>query len=698
MTTPIARFATALTAVLFPIFALAQQSISAIEVNQAIGVQKNNGRKFVAGKDAVVRAFLPSPVTVVPAQTSATITRDGLAVATIAPNSYDGPTAVVDFLCPSRETCGNWAAGSYTFDVTVNGAGKSTAGTAYDFVERATIRVLALAVKANYGGKIVSVKDDRWKNFADYVRKTYPIAADKFIWVTRDEIDASDASFDLETDNGRLALWEALAKLIPPECNGNPNAEGCFTQVFGFINDRPNGFPNGRLQGYTYGKPANIGVSTDEDAPATVAHEIGHTYGLGDTYDGGSFACGPNPAPDNFRGKDINTQDPVSCTAGRVALENVSATKIPAAQHPYEVGGRGPLPDAGEYMGSGGKQEQFWTTQDAYDHLFDRLVPAPVTMMSRSGVLAAPQRFVQCWGTIRENASTSADVHLDPCWAFQDTDPIPDTTGPYMMAAVNAAGARLATQVLDLQFNPVGPKGQPSPHLTSAPFESSMSFPAGTAKLQFIHNGNVLMEVPVSANPPAVTNVAPQATGTVNGPVTITWDASDPDGNTLSYEVEYNADVTDPHSEWETLMRDITLRRFTIDFAQMPGSAHAKLRVVATDGFNTGEGESATFAVPAKAPEVFIEPLPSGGFVFPGREVVLDGDAFDLLDDDIPESSLEWSSNISGVLGHGSPLKVTLPAGIHTITLKATNSENLTGSATTVVRVFKPQRHRAARH
>src|SRR5438477_2655336 len=261
--------------------AFAQQQIDVVEINQAIGIQKNNALKFVAGKDTVIRAFLSAPATIVPQQTSATITRDGQTIATVAPNTYDAPTKVVDFLCPSRDTCGNWAAGSYVFDVMVNGITKSTAGTTYDFVERAPIRILALPVKANYAGTIVSVKDDKWKTFADYVRATYPVAADNLIWVTRDELDASDSSFDLETDQGRLNLWEALAKLIPAECAGTPNAEGCFTQVFGFINDRPKGFPNGTLQGYTYGKPSTVGVATDEDAAATVAHEIGHTYGLG---------------------------------------------------------------------------------------------------------------------------------------------------------------------------------------------------------------------------------------------------------------------------------------------------------------------------------------------------------------------------------------------------------------------------------
>jgi hypothetical protein len=683
-------------AVLCASYAFAQAQIDTIEINQAIGIQKNNARKFVAGKDTVVRAFLSAPVEIDKAQTSAAITRDGQAVATLAPNSYDAPTAIVDFLCSSRDACGNWAAGKYTFDVRVNGVTKSTAGTTYEFVPRSVIRILALPVKANFGGNIVSVADSRWKTFADYVRKTYPVGSDQLIWVTREELDASDSSFNLETEDGRLLLWEALAKLIPAECAGTPSADGCFAQVFGFINDRPMGYPNGRLQGYTYGKPANIGVATDEDAAATVAHEIGHTYGLGDTYDGGSLACAVNPAPDEFTGKDFDDPSKTAkCSSGKVALEGVSGTKIPASDHPYDVGGRGALGDAAEYMGSGGKQDQFWTTQEAYDWLFDKLAPTAAGS-ERLHKLATPQRFIQCFGVIRQNAANASDVQMEPCWSFLDTDPIPSTTGRYMFAAVDAAGTRLATDAIDPEFDPVGSKGLPSQHIDSAPFVSEMSFPEATVKLQVIRDGNVVLEIPVSAHPPAVTNVAPQLVGKVDGPITITWDASDADGNALMYEVEYNADVTDEDSEWEVLMRDLKDRRFTIDFSDMPGGSHSKIRVWATDGIHAAEADSLEFSVQPKPPEVFIAELDSP-VVQSGHEVVLDGDAFDLQDDDITESELQWTSNISGLLGIGTPLKVTLPLGLHTITLSATNSLGLKGTATTKVNVVTETKRRAVR-
>ncbi|HSY49751.1 MAG TPA: hypothetical protein VLC46_13125 [Thermoanaerobaculia bacterium] len=673
---------------------LANVVIDTIEINQAIGIQKNGNLKFVAGKDAVVRAFLAEAVTIDESKTSVTIRRDGHLVATISPIAQQAPTRVVDFLCPTRDTCGNWAAGNYEFEVRVNGATRSTRGTTYAFVERATMRILAVPVTANYGGTIVPVSDSRWKTFADYIRSTYPLAADKVIWVTREPFDASDPRFDIETEDGQEQLWSALSKLVPESCAGNPDEEGCYTQVFGFIQARPEVYPNGTLQGFTYGKPANIGVLSDDDAPGTVAHEIGHTYGLGDTYDGGSFACDVNPAPDEFRGTRLSVNDngdegdeiepEVACASGRLPLDGVSATRIPAEHHPYEVGGRGALGDSAEYMGSGGKQVQFWTSQDAYDHLFDQLAPKPKITHAKK-----PQRYVQCFGTIHRNATSGNDVRIDPCWTFYDSDDIASTTGEYQLVAVDVDGKFVASSAIQPEFDPVAPKGRHPKHFAWGAFEGVVAFPKGIAELRVIHGNTVLRELPVRAHAPVVKKVAPEAKGRVKEKLTITWDANDADDAALVYEVDYNPDVTNKSSEWEVLRRDLTKKQFTIDFVTMAGGPHAKLRVWASDGILAASAESAEFRVPAKAPQVMIEELPNHGVYTLGDDVILDGDAFDLQDEHIKESQLRWSSN-GRSLGKGSPIKLShMAAGDHVIKLAVTNSLGVTGSDTVTVRVVQ---------
>jgi hypothetical protein len=329
-------------------------------------------------------------------------------------------------------------------------------------------------------------------------------------------------------------------------------------------------------------------------------------------------------------------------------------------------------------MGSGGRQDQFWTSQDAYDHLFDQLAPEPHAKP------ATTHRYVQCFGTIRRGAKSAGDVRVDPCWTFDDRDLIPSTTGEDELAALDANGNVLATTALKPEFDPVPPKGRKSKHLAWGAFEGVLPFAKGVVKLQILRGRTVLRELPVSSHAPVVRNVASEAKGRVRGKVTFTWDANDADANTpLVYQVDYNAG-----SRWEVIRRDLAEKKFTIDFATMPGGPHARLRVWASDGILTSSAESASFSVPAKAPQVTIEPLLNNGVYNAGDDIILDGDAVDLQDEEIHESQLRWSADGRSV-GRGSPLKISrLKPGQHTIKLAVTNSRGKTGSETVTVRVM----------
>lgn len=661
--------------------AFAEMQLDSIQINQAIGVQKSNNLKFVAGKSTAVRAFLSESATVDETQTRAVIKKDGATVATLAPNSYTQPVSVVDFLCPSLSACGNWTAGSYSFEVTVNGKSKDTTGTAYQFQDRAEVSILAVPVKANYKGTVTQVPDNKWKTMWQFTQRTYPLADEKIKWHIREEFDAADTKYDLETDAGQRALWEALTSLNPATCSTSPTDSGCYTLIVGFISDRPGGYPNGNLQGYTYGRPTNIVVAKDEDAEATVAHEIAHVYGIGDTYAGGSLRCSVNPSPDGFKGSDWDNRENsnFSCSVGKTALGTVSATLIPSSVYPYEVGARGALGDMACFMGSGGKQEQFWVTPETYDWLFDQLAPVNKKAMSMARRTAAsPQRFIHFAGFINDKN----EVTLEPWETVTETLSMSDTTGNLLLRAVDANGTTLASKALEVQFYVLSTPPAPIKKVDWAPFEGLMLFPSTTTKFQIVKNGAVLSEVNVSKNAPAVTNLAvPSASTDMNAAFLISWTGSDLDGDKLTYTVEYNPDVTKAQSIWTILEDGLELSSWSENFGQLPGGQHAKIRVTATDGVLSATAESTEFTVPVKAPEVFIEPLVAGNSYTTGSQVLLEAEAYDLQDEWISDSNIRWSSNLAGQLGTGKKLVVNnLAAGNHTITVTATSSAGQTAT------------------
>ncbi|MCE1252974.1 MAG: hypothetical protein LWX83_05430 [Anaerolineae bacterium] len=657
-----------------------------VEINQALGIQYQDAKNFVAGKPTAILAYFDNDTQVDESATRAVVIRDGSEITTLSPKTESAPVKTVEFLCPDMETCGDWQAGSYEFEVTVNGSTVKT--EAYTFTPSKQLRVLAVNVVANYGGTITNVAGEDWKSMDDFTKATYPVTSANMEWIVRDELDASDN--DLETEEGRLGLWEKLAGLVPNECQADPTAEGCYDMVVGFISDRPNGYPNGTLQGYTYGRPATIVVASDEDARGTVAHEIAHVYGIGDTYAGGSLNCNINPSPDGMNGSDWeNPEQQTSCTMGAKQFsEEVSATLIDAAaSHPYEVGGRGLLPDMACFMGSGGIQANYWVTPEVYDHLFKALSAVETT--ASGGHLAslvpaeAEKPMLYYFGYVKADGSFESS----PWYTFDGIDMEemePSVKGePVTVKVLDENEKVLASQVEKVDFYPNVAPGDKIVKADEAPLEGAVDFPEGANKVQLIYNDKVIHEVSVSANKPQVSDVSPvQAGQKLDGKYKITWKASDADGDKLSYIVEFNPDINNPESEWWVLGEDLTQAEGEEDLSQWPGGKHAQFRVTASDGLLATEALSKEFVVPVKAPEAEIFDPEWGTEYAEGEEILLEGEAYDLQDDWLEDKALVWSSDkVSKPLGYGEELVISLPVGTHTITLTAKNSQGLESKA-----------------
>jgi uncharacterized protein (TIGR03437 family) len=641
----------------------------------------NGAADYVAGKDTALRAFLAAPTAIDPENTTLVIERNGAEVTRLAPRPTSDPVAVVEFLCPTRAACGNWQEGTYRFTATVNGESLSTT-TPIVFRERQALRILVRPVKANYNGTIQSVTGDRWRRAVEYVRHVYPVAADKITWTIQDEFDASDARFNLETNDGERNLWEALTNLLPKHCATNKRADGCFDLIVGFIQSRNLGFPNGTGQGFTMGAPTNIVVASDEDMESTVAHEIAHIYGAGDTYADGSIRCAVNPAPNGFSGKDWdNREQTTSCTAGRLQATGISATLIPAEARAYEVGGRGDLGAKACFMGSGGKAADYWVTPDVYKRLFDSLDPVNPIQQSRSNQRrTTAERVVNFSGFL----NSSFDVDNDPWYTLTTTEPAPDSTGPIVLRAVNASGTVLASQALSPQFVALT---NPPRTIPWAPYEGVIRFPEATARFEIVANGVIKQTIPVNPTDPILTSVTPTAPGsTLSGPATIQWAATPTGPGSLFYLVEYNPNPAANPLDWTVLAADLTTPVLEDDFSTLPGGAQAKIRVTATDGVRSTSAESASFRVPFKAPEVYIDDVPATITI--GQDLPLDAEVFDLQDDIVADSRILWRSSLSGVLGSGAQIVArSLVPGRHVITLTATNSVGLTTVGTVTVTV-----------
>ena len=214
----------------------------------------------------------------------------------------------------------------------------------------------------------------------------------------------------------------------------------------------------------------------------------------------------------------------------------------------------------------------------------------------------------------------------------------------------------------------------------------TVPYPAGTTKFRVVDKNNVVLkELVVNSGIPTVTITAPVSGQDVAGTKTITWTATDPDGDKLRYKVEYSPDGVD----WQMLAFRLTDTSWVQDFSRLPGGDRAQIRVIASDGANSATAVSGTFRVPLKGPEVFIEePLDQTGYA-KNQGVVLRGSAYDPQEGQIYEDNrLVWTSDRAGELGRGPTVfNTALDEGEHMVTLTATNSAGMSDAQSITINI-----------
>ncbi len=149
---------------------------------------------------------------------------------------------------------------------------------------------------------------------------------------------------------------------------------------------------------------------------------------------------------------------------------------------------------------------------------------------------------------------------------------------------------------------------------------------------------------------------------------------SDADSTEHTLWVQYSADGG---ATWAILGTALAGTTLVVDFDDLPGSANnSLLRVLASDGVNTGEATSGLFTVTKTLPVAEII-FPSDGDEFKlGDLVWLQGRGFDADDGTLADASIQWESNIDGILGNGDDLPLTsLVRGTHTISMIVTDGD-----------------------
>ena len=222
---------------------------------------------------------------------------------------------------------------------------------------------------------------------------------------------------------------------------------------------------------------------------------------------------------------------------------------------------------------------------------------------------------------------------------------------------------------------------------TEIPVRVVLRFPEGAARVVIQKGDREIYSTTLSASTPEAAFTGLADGQQLTNKTTLTWDASDADGDELAYRVWYCRSDTEEY----LLAGNITATTLNIDLTDYPGTDQGWFKILATDGVRTGVVTSPMVSVPYRAPDI-LNVIPEGKQFKVTDIVEIRGKVYDAQDGWLWDSGYEWYVDGRLWANYGNCYFVQAPymllPGMHTITLTATNSAGLSSTKDFTVEII----------
>jgi len=369
------------------------------------------------------------------------------------------------------------------------------------------------------------------------------------------------------------------------------------------------------------------------DTRTVYAHENGHLFGA---------ANRPN-----------------GVTTGDVGWDVLGRTS------PTPFGNRYVRSDEFDIMGEG-DQSAKWVSADNYlDVLGDGAVyQRNICGRPASDESIALQSILPIHARIPQDPNQSAVIHpAIKTWAEADTSPL--TLGDVELHALDALGNSLySTRAFSDETGRV-----------FAPIPSYDNL----NEVRFLVDGAIRSTIVRSMHAPVVSIVEPAATTVLTETLTISWQQSDADDDSLVANVLYSPN----HTAWYPIGARLSEQILEVSTDDLPASVDAEIQIRVSDGLNTTIAQVTGLQLgPNRSPSIQILSPMDGGTVSHRDNVVFTAQSYDPEDGPNWNSQVvHWTSSIDGALGMGLSANFdALSVGTHLVTVTTTDSEGESSS------------------
>lgn len=464
-------------------------------------------------------------------------------------------------------------------------------------------------------------------------------------------INASTLTYGLITDSSNTGGQFPRGQAGTDRIGSGPAGTSIISGTASTIN-RDYGYYTGHEIGHMYGRQHMVQNSDDPATPITASQPAeGCGHSRDDTMYPYALAL-IGPGDGSIRGFDRAAPNSGGLSRPRV-LDDVNSSDM---------------------MSYCGNAQLRWPSDYTWEGLYQGIINTQAQAAS-VGLVAIDGDFLSLFGVIY-----GKDVFVHSVARLASvTEVTPGNTGAWRLRLLGAGGNELAAYQFDVAANSDG----------GSPFGLVVNFAPGTRTLEIVEvaGGAIRYSAPVSANVPTVSNVAlASPPNPVTGTVTLQWNATDADGDPLTFDVFYSADSG---TSYQPVVLGVSGNSTPVETTTLAGG-QGRFRVYASDGINQGQGDSPDYPMAVKSPAVKII-RPSHGERFNWGELVnFSGEALDPQDGLIQGASLTWS-NQYGVLGTGGQISLdNLPVGENRITLTVQNSAGATGTKQITIYVDDP--------